>query len=140
LEKPCFLFLEGSSGTTVVPAGTYVAPIGASTDDPVTGAYAAATGTSSTASSATRGDGGGGFHLSEATRPPSLSSSSSDDESAGACGGERPCCSQPILLIVLFQAFPPPDFSLLRARRPLPFSLLRGVTGRSGPECWRVRP
>jgi hypothetical protein len=57
LEKPRFLFLEGSGGASAAPAG-------ASTDDPVVGASAPSTGTSSTAASAARGDRGGGFHLS----------------------------------------------------------------------------
>jgi hypothetical protein len=65
LEKPRFLFLEGSGGATVSPAG-------ASTDDPMAGASAPATGTSSTATSAAHGDGGGGFHLSGAAPPVAL--------------------------------------------------------------------
>jgi hypothetical protein len=48
--------------------------------------------------------------------------------------------AQPILHIVLFQALPPPELLLPRARRPLPFSPLRGTTGCSGPGYRRVRP
>jgi hypothetical protein len=95
LEKPRFIFLEGSGGTAVVPAGATVALTGASaalagssTDDPAAGASAPATGACSTA----RGDGGRGFHFSGGG--PSLSTSSSfDNEFAGVPGGESPCCS-----------------------------------------------
>jgi hypothetical protein len=98
LEKPRFLFLEGSGGAAVVPAGAAVALADASavladssTDDPVAGATAPATDARSTAASAAHGDRGGGLHLSGG-RPASLSSSSSsssssDEEFAGVVGG-----------------------------------------------------
>jgi hypothetical protein len=84
LEKPCFLFLEGSGGATVAPvvvavalasapvapAGTFVARTTPSTNRPTAGAPAPATGASSSAASAALGDGGGGFHLSEGGPPP----------------------------------------------------------------------
>jgi hypothetical protein len=89
LEKPhfLFLFLEGSGSATLAPADASVAPVGASTDDPVAGASMPDTATSSTAASAARGDGGWGFHLSGGA---SLSSSFSDDEFTGGSGGESP--------------------------------------------------
>jgi hypothetical protein len=58
LEKPRFLFLEGSGGATVAPTSAVVALAGSSTDNPVAGASAPTTGTNSTATSAARGDGG----------------------------------------------------------------------------------
>jgi hypothetical protein len=58
LEKPRFLFLEGSRGATVAPTSAVVALAGSSTDNPVAGASAPTTGTNSTATSAARGDGG----------------------------------------------------------------------------------
>jgi hypothetical protein len=75
LEKPRFLFLEGSGGTAVAPGGAAMALTGASTalagsstDNPAAGASTLVAGTSSAAASAALGDGGGGFHLSGA--PP----------------------------------------------------------------------
>jgi hypothetical protein len=83
VEKPSFLFLEGSGGTTRAPvvaavalAGIPAALAGASTTHAVSsadrlaaGAPAPAVGTCSTAASAARGDGGEGFHLSGAACP-----------------------------------------------------------------------
>jgi hypothetical protein len=57
LEKPRFLFPEGSGSAAVVPADAAVALAGSSTDGLVVGAC-------STSASAARGHGGGGFHLS----------------------------------------------------------------------------
>jgi hypothetical protein len=102
LEKPRFLFLEGSGGTPTTPfAATAATLTGASTvratsstDRPVAGASTPAAGAFSSAASSTLGDGGGGFHLSGGAHPLSLSSSSSssDDEFSGVVGGESPCC------------------------------------------------
>jgi hypothetical protein len=71
LEQPHFLFLEGSKGASVVPAGTTVALAGtcstlagSSTDNPAAGASTPAAGASSATASAACGDGGGGFHIS----------------------------------------------------------------------------
>jgi hypothetical protein len=109
VEKPCFLFLEGSADAAVAPiAATAALPdaseahVGASavhaapsTDRPVAGASVPTTGASSSAVSAALCDGGGGIHLSGGACPPSLSSSSSDDEVfSGVAGGESPCCSR----------------------------------------------
>jgi hypothetical protein len=85
LQKPCFLFLEGSGGasaapivTAVVLAGAPTALIGApaarasacSTDRSAVGASAPVAGAYFTAASAALSDAGGGFHLSEGARPP----------------------------------------------------------------------
>jgi hypothetical protein len=87
LEKPRFLFLDGSGGaaTAVVAAGASAVHAASSTDRPAVGACSSATSTA-------LGDGGGGFHLSAGARPPSLSSSSSssDDEFSGVVGGRAP--------------------------------------------------
>jgi hypothetical protein len=99
LEKPCFLFLKGSGGASVAPAGSTMAPagtsatlVGYSTDDPAAGASTPAAGTStpaagasSTSASAARGDGCGGFHLLGGARPTSLTSSFSSDDDEFAC-------------------------------------------------------
>jgi hypothetical protein len=90
LQKPCFLFLEGSGGASAVPIVTAVvlaptalidAPAArasaCSTDRSAVGASAPVAGACCTAAYAALGDAGGGFHLSEGARPPSLSSSSS---------------------------------------------------------------
>jgi hypothetical protein len=86
LEKPRFLFLEGSGGAAVVPAGSAMALAGTSavlasasaaladpsTDVLVVDASTPATGACSTATTAARGDGGGGFHLSGGPAPVTL--------------------------------------------------------------------
>jgi hypothetical protein len=116
LEKPRFLFLEGSGAVaaTLVAAtaalaaataaladapaalaGASAACAASSTDRPAAGTSAPATGACFSAASAALGDGGGGFHLSWGARPLSLSSSSSpDDEFSEVAGGESPCCSR----------------------------------------------
>jgi hypothetical protein len=102
LEKPRFLFLEGSGGAATTPVATAVALAGASatraassTNRPAASASTPAAGACSFATSTTLGDGGGGSHLSAGAHPPSLSpsSSSSDDEFSRVAGGESPCCS-----------------------------------------------
>jgi hypothetical protein len=60
LEKPHFLFLEGSGGAAATPVGAAVV---------LTGASAALAGTSSAAASAARGDGGREFHLLGGSAP-----------------------------------------------------------------------
>jgi hypothetical protein len=54
--------------------------------------------------------------------------------------GETLLLTQPELLIILLQAFPLSEPSLLRACRLLLFQPLRGTGGRSSPRRWRVRP
>jgi hypothetical protein len=143
VEKPRFLFLEGSGGTAGLPVVAAVAPAGvpavltgasamraaSSTDRPAADILAPAAGTCSTAASAARGDGGERFHLSGAACPPSLSSSSSSsDEFSGVAGGESPCCSRS-------------RYSSLsrsqRSRRRIPFSFLRAA--RSCSRCYAAR-
>jgi hypothetical protein len=109
VEKPCFLFLEGSTGA-VVEAGVTTAALpdasaacaGASAtraapsvDRLVAGASAPAPGACSSATSAALGEGGAGSHLSGGL-PLSLSSSSPspDDEYYEVTEGESPCCSR----------------------------------------------
>jgi hypothetical protein len=79
LEKPRFLFIEGSGGAAVAPAGAAVALAGtsavltsSSNDNPTAGASTPAAGASSAAASMARGDGGGGFHLSGGLPPVAL--------------------------------------------------------------------
>jgi hypothetical protein len=133
LEKPCFLFLKGSGGASVAPAGSAMAPagtsatlVGYSTDDPAAGASTPAAGTStpaagasSTSASAARGDGCGGFHLLGGARPTSLTSSFSSDDDEFACvvggGGESLLLAQSVLLVLLLPVLLPPDSPLLRA-------------------------
>jgi hypothetical protein len=108
VEKPRFLFLEGSAGAIVAPivataalpdapavlAGTSAARAASSTDRSAVGASAPTVSACSFAASTSLSDGGGGFHLSRGA-PPSLSSSSSssDDEFSGVVWGESPWCS-----------------------------------------------
>jgi hypothetical protein len=107
VEKPRFLFLEGSAGAAVAPvfaaaavpdapaalAGASAVCAASSTNHPVAGSFAPTAGTCSSTTSAPLCDGGGGFHLSG--RGASLSSSSScSDEFSGVVGGESPCCSR----------------------------------------------
>jgi hypothetical protein len=109
VEKPCFLFLEGSAGAvgvadvataappdaSAVRAGTSAARATSLVGRLATGAPAPAPGACSLAVSAVLGEGGAGSHLSGRARSPSLSSSSSpDDESSEVAGGESPCCSR----------------------------------------------
>jgi hypothetical protein len=105
LEKPHFLFLEGSGVAAVTPADAAVvlagAPavlVGSSNDGPVAGASAPAMGTCSTYGQWRRRR---GIPPLRGARPPSLSSSSSsssfdddDNEFAGIPGKESPCCSR----------------------------------------------
>jgi hypothetical protein len=110
VEKPRFLFLEGSTdavvatsvATAVLPDAS-VARVGASAaraasfvDRPAAGASALSPGTCSPVAFAARGEGGAGSHLSEGAYPPSLSSSSPfpDDEYSEVAGGESSCCSR----------------------------------------------
>jgi hypothetical protein len=107
VEKPRFLFLEGSAGAeatadaataappdaSVARASTSAARAASFVDRPAAGAPAPAPGTCSSAASTALGEGGAGSHLSGGACPPSLSSSfSSDDEYSDVAGGESPCC------------------------------------------------
>jgi hypothetical protein len=127
LEKPHFLFLEGSGGAPVAPTGTAVAlvgasaaPAGASTDDPAAG-----------------GDGGGGFHLSGGPPHHSLFPPPLTRSSPASLGGEPLLLAQPVLLTLLLPALPPPDSPLLPARRPLLFPSPRGAGSRQSSGCRR---
>jgi hypothetical protein len=89
VEKPRFLFLEGSTGVvsaadvaTAALPDTSAARTASLMDCLATGTPAPAPGAGSSAASAALGEGGAGSHLSGRSRPPSLSSSSSssDDE------------------------------------------------------------
>jgi hypothetical protein len=102
LEKPRFLFLEGSGAAAAAPASITAALVGTSAvratsspDCPVAGATTPVAGACSSAASTALGDGGGGFNLSGA-RPLSLSSEDDDDddEFSGVVEGESPCCSR----------------------------------------------
>jgi hypothetical protein len=78
VEKPCFLFLEGSTGAeamadaaTIAPpdasaarAGTSAVRAASSVDRPAAGAPTPAPGTCSSAASAALGEGGAGSHPS----------------------------------------------------------------------------
>jgi hypothetical protein len=85
VEKPHFLFLEGSVGTeattnvatvalqdaSAVRVGTSAARATSSVDRPAAGASAPAPGACSSAASTALGEGGAGSHLSEGAFPPS---------------------------------------------------------------------
>jgi hypothetical protein len=161
VEKPCFLFLEGSVGAkamavaatvaaTVVPpdapaarAGTSAARSASSVDRPAVGASAPDPGTCSSAASVALGEGGAGSDLSGGGAcPPSLSfsSSSSDDKYSGIAGGESPCCSRSQNTSSLHSQ---------RSRRRIARSFLRttrscsrrcATRARSGPGRGRVGP
>jgi hypothetical protein len=116
VEKPRFLFLEGSAGAAVAPvvataalpdasatcAGASAVGAASSTDRPAAGASAPATGVCSSAVSAALGEGGEGFHLSGGAAPhcspllpplPTMSSPGSPRErvpAARAAGTPRP--------------------------------------------------
>jgi hypothetical protein len=110
VEKPRFLFLEGSAdvvvaadiATAALPdasaahAGAFATRAAPSVDRLVAGATAPTPGACSSAASAALGEGGAGSHLSRGAFPPSLSSSSSstDDEYSEVAGEESPCCSR----------------------------------------------
>jgi hypothetical protein len=104
LEKPRFLFLQGSGGAPVAPAGAAVALVGtsaalagSSTHDPAAGASMPASSASSAVASATHGDGSGGFHLSggaprHSLIPPPPPPPPPTTRSSLATRGESPCC------------------------------------------------
>jgi hypothetical protein len=110
VEKPRFLFLEGSVGAEATADAANVAPPDASAacadtsaacaassvDRPAAGTSAPAPGACSSTASTALGEGGAGSHLSGGACPPSISSSSSsfDDEYSDVAGGESPCCSR----------------------------------------------
>jgi hypothetical protein len=133
VEKPRFLFLEGSANAAVAPvvaaaalpdacavrAGASAVRAASSTDCPAAGASAPITDACSSASSAALAEGGEGFHLSGGP-PPSLSSSSSspNDEFSGVADGESPYCSR--------SRYSSSRCSL-RSRRRILFSFLRAA-------------
>jgi hypothetical protein len=108
VEKPRFLFLEGSAGAvaaaggavTALPdasaahAGASAACAASSVERLAAGTSTLAPGTCTSVASVALGEGGAGSHLSGAC-PPSLSSASPspDDEYSEVAGGESPCCS-----------------------------------------------
>jgi hypothetical protein len=108
LEKPCFLFLEGSAGavaalvaatTALVDTPAALADASAvraasSIDCPAADASAPVVGACSSATSTALGDRGGGFHLSRGAPLSLSSSSSSDDDFSVVVGGESPYCSR----------------------------------------------
>jgi hypothetical protein len=109
VEKPRFLFLEGSTGAAVAAAvatatlpDASAARAASSTDRPAAGALAPATSACSSAASAALGEGGEGFHLSGGPAPcrspllPPLPTMSSPESPGGkvptarAAGTPRP--------------------------------------------------
>jgi hypothetical protein len=143
VEKPCFLFLVGSTGivaaadiattaplvTSAARAGTSAVRAASLIDCLVMGAPAPAPGTGSSATFATLGEGGAGSHLSGRARPPSLSSSSSsDDEYSEVAGEESPC---------FLRSRNSSLFYSQRSRRRILFSFLR--VARSCSRCYAVR-
>jgi hypothetical protein len=147
VEKPRFLFLEGSAGPEAAASAATVAPLDASAaragtsavcasssvDRPAAGAPASAPGTCCSTASATLGEGGADSHLSGEACPSSLSSSSSspDDEYSGVAGGESPCCSRSRNSSSLYSR---------RSRHRILFSFFRAARSCS-PRCAaRVRP
>jgi hypothetical protein len=104
LEKPRFLFLEGSVGAAVAPvvaaatltdapaalAGASAVRVASSADRPAVGAPAVVASTGSAAAPTARGDGGGGLHLSggaalcRSPLPPLMTTSSRESSGGGA--------------------------------------------------------
>jgi hypothetical protein len=154
VEKPCFLFLKGSTGA-VVEAGVTTAALpdasaacaGASAtraapsvDRLVAGASAPAPGACSSATSAALGEGGAGSHLSGGPAPVAffLFSLSRRRVLRGHRGREPLLLAQPVFLVPLFPALLPPEPSLLLACRP---PLLRSLRhARAGSGRGRVGP
>jgi hypothetical protein len=119
LEKPRFLFLEGSGGTCLLGVAA--------------------------CSSAALGDGGGGFHLSGGPPPVALLfllllRRRRRRIFRGRRGREPLLLAQPVLLTLLLPATGSPNPPLLPARCPLLFPSLRGAGNRPGPGRGRVRP
>jgi hypothetical protein len=109
LEKPRFLFLDGSGAAAAAPAAATAALANAlamlagastvcaasSTNHPTAVISAPAVGACSSAASVALGDGGGDSTSRGELAPPSLFSSSSDeDKFSGVVGGESPCFSR----------------------------------------------
>jgi hypothetical protein len=144
VEKPRFLFLEGSTGAeamadvaTVAPPDAFAARAStsavcadSSVDRPTAGASAPGPGACSSASSAALGEGGAGSHLSGGACPPSLSSSSSsrDNEYSDVARGESPCCSH---------SWNSSSLCSRRSHRRIPRSFLRAA--RSCSRCCTAR-
>jgi hypothetical protein len=162
VEKPRFLFHEGSTGAVVVAGVTvlldaFAERAGASTtcaapsvDRLVASASAPAPDACSSAASAAPRllvRGGAGSHLSGGQPPVAffLFSLSRRRGLRGRRGREPLLLAQPVFLVSLFPAFPPPDPSLLLACRPLLLPPLRRVRARglgvsAGQTAWRSRP
>jgi hypothetical protein len=168
VEKPRFLFLEGSTGAEAVAdvatdalpdasaahadasatrTSTSAARAASSVDRPAAGASAPTPGACSSAASAALGAGGAGSHLSGGARPPSLSSSSSpDDESSKVAGGKVPTARtagilRPSAPGVPAAGSPAPSYA---PPAPVPAAAPRvrsgSRRGRVGPRCVHGHP
>jgi hypothetical protein len=140
VEKPRFLFLEGSAGakaTAVAAAvappdasaartGTSAAHAGSSVDRPAAGAPAPTPGACSSAASAALDERGAGSHLSGGLPPVTFFFFFPRRRVLRRCRGrESLLLAQPELFISLLPALLAPDPALLLLRRPLLFPPLR---------------
>jgi hypothetical protein len=146
VEKPRFLFLEGSGATAVAPIVAAIALAGApavlvgasaaraapSTNRPTAGAHAPATCACSSAASAALGNGGGGLHLQGGAHPrhsplppppPTTSSLESPGErvpAARAAGTPRPTAPGAPAAGFSSPSCAPPSLALAAAQRGWP--------------------
>jgi hypothetical protein len=138
VEKPRFLFLEGSAGAAVAPVVTTAAlpdastaRAASSTDRPAAGASASTTGTCSSAASAALGEGA----RDSTSQPPHHSPllpplpTTSSPESPGERVPAARAAGTPHLLL---PTLPPPDSPLLLTRPLLLLPPLHGAGDRSG--------
>jgi hypothetical protein len=139
VEKPRFLFLEGSTGaeaaadvTTVALPDASAARAASSVDRPGADASAPAPGACSSTASTTLGEGAAGSHLSGGPAPITLLLLFLIRRRIlrGHRGRESLLLAQPEFFVPLLPPFPPQDPSLLLARRPL-LLLLRRARARA---------
>jgi hypothetical protein len=141
VEKPCFLFLEGSTGAeaavdvaTVALPEASAARAASSVDRPAVDASAPDPGACSSTASATLGEGAAGSHLSGGPAPITLLLLLFLIRRRilrGCWGRESLLLTQPEFFVPLLPPFPLPDPSLLLARCPLLLLLLRRARTRA---------
>jgi hypothetical protein len=152
VEKPHFLFLEGSAGAeatadvatvalsdaSAARTGTSAACVASSVDRPAAGASAPAPGACSSAASAALGEGGAGSHLSTASAPrhsPPLQPPTTNP--AMSQGGKPLLLTQPEFFVSLLLALPAPDPPLLLPRSVHGHPLLGRTRRQSRGDTWR---
>jgi hypothetical protein len=149
VEKPHFLFLEGSAGAAVAPVVVAATLPDASaaratscTDRPAAGASAPITGACSSSASAALGE--GARDSTSQGGPPLITLLffllSRRRILWSRRWRESVLLAQPVLFVPLLPALPPPDSLFLPARRPLLLPSLCGAGNCSGLGRGRVRP